>query len=748
VQFHPSGARIAGRFEVAGQPLIGGMGIVYLCFDHLERFPVALKTFKPEYLPNRTARDRFLQEGETWVRLGKHPHIVRCYRVFLDEPRPEVYLALELVAAEEGRADASLRPWLAPGRPLPAAQALLIALQIARGMAHASAMLPGFVHRDLKPENVLVGADRLSNAEINRVRVTDFGLVRGLQDPSPGQVAAGPAAAEMQAKPGHLTQMGALLGTPEYMAPEQWEGSNVAAQADIYALGCILGEMITGRMLVRGTPRRELGRPHQAGAARTAVRDVPPPLRELLGRCLATDPAGRYANWAAVAAALAAAYHSATGRPPPEPEEPAALSRAERLAAGWSHIGIGASYLALGQAERAIACFEASQGVGQVEGDRLLEATGLDQLGRAYIDLGDAQRAIGYPQQALEISRAIGERQSEGNARGNLGDAWLRLGDARRAAEYHQQALAISRELGNRRSEASGLGGLGNAYWQLGDARRAIGYYEQALVISRELGDRVGEASGLGNLGTVYGELGDARRAISHHEQALAISREMGDRLGEGTDLGNLALAYLQLGDARQAVERSAQALAIAREIRHRPGECAALGALGNAYWKLGDLRRAMECYEQALAIAREIGDLRLAGGFLGNLGVIHRNLGDTRRAIGYHEQGLEIACAVGDRQGEGTVLNNLGNAHDDLGDTSRAIGYYDQALAIFRGIGNFGSVATTCWNMARLYDRQGNPAHALPLAREAAYLASQMSQTALAQQAQQLVAQLEQQGR
>ena len=84
MQVHPSGTRIAGRYEVAGRPLVGGMGIVYLCFDHQEQRPVALKTFKPEFLPDRAARERFLEEGNTWVRLGKHPHIVRptpCERI-------------------------------------------------------------------------------------------------------------------------------------------------------------------------------------------------------------------------------------------------------------------------------------------------------------------------------------------------------------------------------------------------------------------------------------------------------------------------------------------------------------------------------------------------------------------------------------------------------------------------------------------------------------------------------------------
>ena len=76
---HLPGTLIAGRYEVAGHPLLGGMGIVYLCFDHQDQRPVALKTFKPEYLPDRAARDRFLREGTAWVDLGSHPHIVRCY---------------------------------------------------------------------------------------------------------------------------------------------------------------------------------------------------------------------------------------------------------------------------------------------------------------------------------------------------------------------------------------------------------------------------------------------------------------------------------------------------------------------------------------------------------------------------------------------------------------------------------------------------------------------------------------------
>jgi len=176
----PPGTLVAGRYEIASRPLMGGMGIVYLCLDRREDRPVALKTFRPEYLPDRAARDRFLREGTTWMNLGRHTHIVHAYGVERIGDGREVYLVLELVAKEAGRKDASLRSWLSPGRPLPVEQALLFAVQVVRGLKHAVSIIPGFVHRTLKPENVLVGADRLSGVHIHRLRVTDFGLASAL----------------------------------------------------------------------------------------------------------------------------------------------------------------------------------------------------------------------------------------------------------------------------------------------------------------------------------------------------------------------------------------------------------------------------------------------------------------------------------------------------------------------------------------------------------------------------------------
>src|SRR5512136_1619903 len=101
MNFYAPGTRI-GQYEVAGRPLVGGMGVVYICFDHQEQRPVALKTFKPEYLPDRAARDRFLREGTAWVDLGAHSHVVRAYEVTRLGDGTEVYLVLELIARPEG----------------------------------------------------------------------------------------------------------------------------------------------------------------------------------------------------------------------------------------------------------------------------------------------------------------------------------------------------------------------------------------------------------------------------------------------------------------------------------------------------------------------------------------------------------------------------------------------------------------------------------------------------------------------
>jgi tetratricopeptide (TPR) repeat protein len=738
---HPPGAWIAGRYGVTGRPLLGGMGIVYVCFDHEEQRPMALKTFKPEFLPDRAARDRFLREGTTWVNLGRHPHIVRCHRVVQPEGALEIYLVLDLVAKEEGLRDASLRSWLMPGAPLSVRQSLLFALQIARGMAHATTTISGFVHRDLKPENVLVGVDRLSNADVNRLQVTDFGLAAVLQDA--GQRVAGLAmtngCSAIRDPLGRTQLTRGVVGTPLYMAPEQWRGEQVTAQTDIYAMGCILYEMLAGQQAAPGDGLAELERAHCEGRLRPLPRELPKSVADLVARCLSVEPGRRYGGWEDVEEALGAVYTEVMGCAAPGPEPVEALNRAERVAAGWSYSEIGNSYLDIGKADVALGYYQCAQELGMAEGERQLEAAGLNHLGLACKNVGKVRQAIQLHEQALAIFREVGDRRNEETALANLGDAYLELGDSQRAIGLFEQALAIARTIGKRHGEGITLNKLGSAHLHLGDAQRAIGLFEQALAIDRQIGNRCGEGGVLGNMGLACLDLGDVRRTIGYCEQALVIAREVGDRRAQGNNLNCLGEAYRNLGDMRQAIRCYEQALTIAREINDRRGEGVALNNLGIAYKNLGDLQRAVAYYQQRLELARETGDRYGEGKTLGNLGNAYAILGELRRAITFYEQRLELAREIGDRRGEAAALGNLGSAYAGLGEVQWAIGHYEQALAVWRGIGGAHGVASNSFNMALLYAQQGEWGRALPLAQQSAGIWEQIGNPS-ARRAQDLV--------
>jgi tetratricopeptide (TPR) repeat protein len=641
------GTRI-GQYEVAGRPLIGGMSIVYFCLDHQGNRPVALKTFQPQLLPNRAARDRFLREGTAWVDLGAHPHIVRCYGVFQPENSIEVYLVLELVAGEPGRNDASLRSWLMPGHPLPVLQALLFALQIARGMRYATEKIPGFVHRDLKPENVLVGADHLSEADVNRLRVTDFGLVAVLQKAEDRASEAFPTS-EISVKRTQLTH--GVVGTPLYMAPEQWLGEGVCTATDVYALGCILYEMLVGRHAVAGQTVEALQRAHCKGNVRALPHHLPEEVRTLVTRCLALERGERYESWETVEIALSAAYKEIVGYPILAAEPADALGQAERVAAGGSYNVIGMSYLEIGKAEVAARYLERAVEVGRAEGERRLEGAALGNLGNAYVAQGDAHRAIECCEQALVIARETGDRRAEGTDLNNLGEAYRSLGDVHRAIGYYEQTLDIAREIGDRKGESASLGNMGSASASMGDFRRAIAYYEQSLAIDHEIGNRHGEGHALGNLGVAYKNLGNIRRAITYYEQSLEVKREIGDRRGEGNTLGNLGEAYRLLGNAHRAIGCQEQALAIHREVGDRRREGADLGNMGTAYIQLGDVHRAIECYEQALAIDREVGDIAGIAVESFNMAILYSQVGMASRALELAQEAARIYTQIGHAQ-------------------------------------------------------------------------------------------------
>jgi serine/threonine-protein kinase len=201
-----------GRYAILSELGRGAMGVVYKATDTALERTVAVKTVNMalEREGAEKYEARFYQEARAAGSLN-HPNIVTVYDV--GKEGNVAYMAMEFIEGEE------LRALLTPGRALPVSQAVSIAAQVAEGLAYAHEH--GVVHRDIKPANIMVLAD-------GPVKITDFGIAR------------------MRASNDELTQSGMMLGSPKYMSPEQVIGKRADHRSDIFSLGVILYEMLTG----------------------------------------------------------------------------------------------------------------------------------------------------------------------------------------------------------------------------------------------------------------------------------------------------------------------------------------------------------------------------------------------------------------------------------------------------------------------------------------------------------------------
>lgn len=257
-----------GRYRLE-QPLgRGGMASVFLARDvELDR-SVAVKLLAESLAGDPSFEKRFVREARLAARLS-HPNVVSVYDAGEDGGRP--YIVMELVEGE------TLADLLARRGRIPPDEARGLALQAAKGLAHAHEA--GLVHRDVKPQNLILGDD-------GTLKIADFGIAR---------------AAEATA----LTQAGTVLGTAAYLSPEQALGQEVGPAADVYSLGAVLFELLTGRPPLEleslDDLAADLGRT-EITPVRELSPEVPQELEDVVMRCLARNPAYRPANGSALAA--------------------------------------------------------------------------------------------------------------------------------------------------------------------------------------------------------------------------------------------------------------------------------------------------------------------------------------------------------------------------------------------------------------------------------------------------------------
>jgi serine/threonine protein kinase len=279
--------RVAGRYELVRPLGHGAMATVDLAHDvELDR-PVALKRLAENLARDEELRRRFVREARLAARLA-HPNVVRVFDVGSDDGRP--FIAMEYVEGE------TLAELVARRGRLPAGEAATLGMQMCAGLAAAHAA--GLVHRDVKPQNLLLGTDGV-------LKLGDFGIAAGHEGT-------------------RLTLAGTVLGTAGYLAPEQARGEQVTAAADIYAVGAVLHELLTGEPSRTAGSLAELGSeegyepPDLAGRA----PDASPELVAAVMSCLSLRPEDRPPTAAALARMLApVASEAETLSLPPDPAQ-------------------------------------------------------------------------------------------------------------------------------------------------------------------------------------------------------------------------------------------------------------------------------------------------------------------------------------------------------------------------------------------------------------------------------------------
>ncbi len=628
------GAVFAGRYEVLEQLGAGGMGKVYRVFDRKLEEELALKLIRPEIAANRKTIERFKNELKVARKIA-HSHVCRMYD--LGEDKGLYYIAMEYVRGED------LKSFIRRSGHLTVSKAVSLGRQVCQGLSEAHRL--GVIHRDLKPSNIMI--DREGNA-----RIMDFGIARTFESKE-------------------ITGLGILVGTPEYMSPEQAQGQKVDQRTDLYALGIILYEMITGRVPFEDEITLNILRKHeieQPCPPKDLNPEIPDSLNRLVLKCLEKPTERRYQNavdllldldaiqttsvttaktrapterrnlrrrtegwrkriplFVVVLIALAAVGYLLF-RPPgpgPKPEEKVAGGKAAGVTAPRNLIAV------LPFEVVSLDSRYANLGRGLADGVR----TCLSIAGLSVLSPSSSEKIKVSSQRSEEMQRAHVGKYLEGTGRLENEAISLTVNLIESATETIVWARLYNRKL------EGGLGGIVD---------------EISLDVARQIRQPLGQGQlravqkrGTSNLNAVIalyaGREAETRYRDSEHEEDFAEAlRSYQEAIALDP---NYCLAYLHLGDLYEArfveTNRAADLRAMVQNYHKAYDLDASVpqvhAGLGWAYFHLGQFDSAYANFKQALVLdANDAGVNFGAGSFL-------RSVGLDEPAIKHYERAIEF---------------------------------------------------------------------------------------------------------
>ena len=659
-----------GSYVIVARVGGGGMGVVYQARDTRLGRTVALKFLPPQWSHDDEARQRFVREAQA-ASATSHPNICTIHDI---ETAPDGQLFI-VMAYYEGQ---TLKQRLASG-PLASDEALDIATQIADGLAKAHAQ--NVVHRDIKPGNVMLTEDG--------VRIVDFGLATF-------------------ADALKLTAEHSTLGTAAYMSPEQVRGLAADARSDVWAVGVILYEMLTGRLPVETQTGSLVSAlhaiceepPKPLTLTFTGGFRLDPDIQTIVGKALEKDPDQRYAS----ADALAEDVQRYLSNQPILAHPPSTTYQLRKLIARHRF----ASWMSLGVLVLLI-------------GVAVMLAVQADKVRRA------RDRAEQEAARATAINEFL--QKTFGAA-----DPWQRgargvsLVDALKQAEGQVQGTFK----GQPAVQADVLETIAKTYYGLGQFAESERLLRSALKLRTDSGARQTDA-GADAVALVAESLRQQSKwdeAATMSREELAIRRQLhGDDDGATAGaMDNLAASLLRLGQFPEAEKLSADSLRIRKRLYGDKSEEVAL-----SLQTIGQLALAKEDDKRQEAVTRErLGILREKRGnnsaqvalAVNDLAVARMKLGDMAGAETLFNENLAICRTLfgEDHPETASAMENLGNVMYQTGRPAETIKMLEQVLAIRkRAFGDESeAVSRTLANLATVNSISGNPAAAEPLYREA----------------------------
>jgi tetratricopeptide (TPR) repeat protein len=646
-----------GRYLVLAELGAGGMGVVLSAYDPQLDRRVALKLVRPELCRGAAAgeaRARLQREAQAMARFS-HPNVVTVFDV--GAMGEQLFVAMEFVAGDLADwLEREARRWQEVVRTF---------VEAGRGLAAAHAA--GLVHRDFKPANVLVGDDL-------RPRVSDFGLVAAFEEEPGVRQAPADAALDLTVSAGAR-----VLGTPAYMAPEQFQGAPVDAATDQFAFCVALYEALYRARPFGGQTTDELAHNVMQGRIEAPPEtDTPEWLWPVLERGLATQPRARHESMGELLDALE--------------NDPEAIAR--RYIVLDAMIDFGRSRWEEGDLVAADEILSDALADASGLGDRRRAAhchIALAQVASAQGQLDAASDRLAWSEELLEeVDDDEGLRARVHQARGHVAYRRGAYVEARRSFE---QARAVYASLvGSESLEVAEVNML------LGEAWRADGKPEEGLVdLERALEVTLAArgtmsrlaASVLDTLAGTLQDLGRFDEAIARYEEALAMRRSL---LGEGHHL--TADSYIHLGQIllvqsryEEAAEQLEAGLAIAERVLGPENTTtrAALNNLGGVHLKRGDVEKAWDMFQRALAIAERLfgPDHPEVAATINNLGSLYWETAKHEQALEHYERARAIReAALGpDHPLVVDSLANIAGCYLELGRVDEGLALFEHAL-------------------------------------------------------------------